>query len=251
MIVSDKHKYVFVETPHTGSSAISKELVEKYDGKKVLYKHANYHEFLKIATQKQKKYFVFAGVRNPLEEAISLYNKFLTNHNDIFTDPSKLIKNGGWISERKVEIFRMVRKNKDFAEFVRKYYPGIYTSNININKKDCDYILRFERLEEDFTKVLKKLKVKKKRKLPVVNKTNKKGGFDQYYKGDLIDYAVEAYGPFMKEWGYDFPESWGKRKPSVVSELKYKAVRCARIVYSRFIKGGPLRKLSFIRNAVE
>ena len=41
MVISHKHRYVFVEIPHTGSHAISKELCEFYDGQIIHRKHAN------------------------------------------------------------------------------------------------------------------------------------------------------------------------------------------------------------------
>ena len=59
MIVSDKYKYLFIQHPTTASTSIALELCLKYDGKPILWKHANYRDFLTIATEEQKKYFVF------------------------------------------------------------------------------------------------------------------------------------------------------------------------------------------------
>jgi hypothetical protein len=42
-------------------------LCELYDGEKILSKHSRYHEFLKIASEEEKKYFVFSGIRNPMD----------------------------------------------------------------------------------------------------------------------------------------------------------------------------------------
>ena len=71
MILSDEHRYLFVELPHTGTTAISRELQEHYGGRPILIKHARYHQFRKIATREQKSYFVFSCIRNPAEEAVS------------------------------------------------------------------------------------------------------------------------------------------------------------------------------------
>lgn len=251
MIVSDKYKYVFLETPHTGSTAISKELVENYGGKKILHKHANYHEFLKIATNKQKKYFVFAGVRDPLDEAVSLYNKFLGDHKSNYTDPRKLLKNGGWVTERKIKIYELVQSTKDFEAFLKGFYTRVYTNNINVNKNRCDYIMRFERLDKDFSKALKELGIKKKRPLPIVNKTKNKSGFASYYKGGSIDYAVKIFSPFMKEWSYEFPKEWGSVKTSAYGRFIYSANKAGRTAYSKYVKEGPLKKLTVLRNALE
>ncbi|MBA3404443.1 MAG: hypothetical protein H0U13_07160, partial [Gemmatimonadaceae bacterium] len=68
MIISDRHRYLFVELPRTGSTAIHRELCAMYDGEPILQKHATYGDFLKIATDDQRRYFVFSTVRNPLDD---------------------------------------------------------------------------------------------------------------------------------------------------------------------------------------
>src|SRR2546426_260618 len=40
LIVSHKHRYVFVELPRTGSTAVRHELRELYDGTPILHKHS-------------------------------------------------------------------------------------------------------------------------------------------------------------------------------------------------------------------
>ena len=55
MIISHKYKYLFIETPHTGSTAISNELQENYDGQRILHKHAYYFEFARQASEEERK----------------------------------------------------------------------------------------------------------------------------------------------------------------------------------------------------
>ena len=64
MVISHENKYVFVEFPRTGSTSISRELVQCYGGKRILRKHSSYNEFLKKATPEERKYFVFSSDRN-------------------------------------------------------------------------------------------------------------------------------------------------------------------------------------------
>jgi hypothetical protein len=251
MVISDKYKYIFIETPHTGSSAISIELVKKYSGRKILNKHANYHEFLKIANKEQKEYFVFAGIRNPLDEAVSLYNKLLTDHNEAYTDPNRQLSRGGWVTKRKAEIHKLVKSGRGFGEYLRKYYPRTYTSNINVNKKDCDFIIKFESINEDFESVLKKLGIKQIRPLPVVNKTKKKGNFNQYYTENEKEYATRIFAPFMEEWDYQFSEDWSAIQIKKVDNYRYYINKIGRSIYSRYVKSGPLKNVTFLRNILE
>ncbi len=74
MVISDKYKYVFVELPRTGTTAISKELVELYGGKKILWKHAPLNKFLKHATKEQKSYYTKSLVKVSEEKKCALFS---------------------------------------------------------------------------------------------------------------------------------------------------------------------------------
>ena len=45
MIISDTYRYVFIQTPMTGSSAVAKRIGENYEGRAILSKHAVYSTF--------------------------------------------------------------------------------------------------------------------------------------------------------------------------------------------------------------
>ena len=92
MIISHTHKYLFIELPMTGSTAISKELREQYDGVSILQKHSTYLDFLRVANEAEKQYFVFAGIRHPLDQVVSHYFKFKTGHDGQFTAAEHLDK---------------------------------------------------------------------------------------------------------------------------------------------------------------
>lgn len=54
MIISHEHRYVFVEVPRTGSSAINRELRERYGGVRILTKPATYEEFARQASDDER-----------------------------------------------------------------------------------------------------------------------------------------------------------------------------------------------------
>ncbi len=245
MIISHKFKYLFILVPHTGSTAIGNELCENYDGKQILRKHSNYFEFERVANEKEKKYFVFAGVRNPLDLATSLYVKRLTNHLSVYTNQKYHLKNDGWVTEKSIKLFKFVQEyNTNFGDFLKKLYPLPipFASTTNLNKPHCDYILRFENLSEEFSKVLELLNLKQVRHLPHFNVTKDKKNFLSYYTKDIVNYAIKIYGPFMKEWGYKFPESWPSVKINLYDLMKYEFTKIIKSYYYKYIESGYLRR---------
>ena len=232
MVISDKHKYLFVELPHTGSTAISKELCENYDGVTILSKHARYNQFLKIATPERRRYFVFSCMRNPLDEAVSVYFRYKTNHKGRYTNPAKWKRNGGSVSDYSLKAFNFVHRNSaDFPAFLKRFYRKPYDDWSNLAHKKFDFIIRFENLQGDFSKVLDLLGIKLVRPLTVVNKTAEKGvNFWFYYPPEIFDYARKIFGPFMKEWNYDFPSEWGEKPIPLLSQVEFRLLRILRRV---------------------
>ena len=122
MIISHKHRYLFIQLPHTGSSSIAKELRKHYDGEPIHRKHTTYHRFLKTASPDEKAYFTFSGIRHPINEVISIYYKLKTNHEG-YDNPSFFSENGGFVTKRMRKRFRFVQDVKtDFERFFKKYY---------------------------------------------------------------------------------------------------------------------------------
>jgi len=240
MIISHKNKYLFVEVPQTGSVAISHELCDYYDGQTILEKHSFYSDFLKIASPEEKRYFVFAGVRNPLDDTVTWYYKLKTNYGQEFTDPDKrkrikLLRK--FIGTRMFEDIHEAAM--DFQTYFVKYYKFPYNNFASMIYGRYDYLIRFENLQEDFTRVLQLLGLEQKRLLPVRNWTKERGkNFLSYYTPEIIPRAKRVFGPFMKQWGYQFPPQWGEYSSTRWSELEYECVTLIRKMkwnYLRFL----------------
>ncbi len=238
MIISHKHKYLFVELPRTGSTAISRELRLNYDGEPILVKHATYEDFLKSATPEEKRYFVFSGIRNPLDDAVSLYFKYVTDHKHKFTDPERLQRTRGLVTFISLRRFRFVREAQpDFTTYLKRYYRTPYNNWSSLSHKQFDFIIRFEHLQEDFGLVLRLLGLEPKRPLPKVNSTEKKEqNYLSYYTPEAIAHAKRVFGPFMKQWGYDWPPEWGDAETSRWNELEFAFVNVFRTAYWRFLR---------------
>ena len=237
MIISSKHEYVFIQLPHTASSSIAKELIQNYDGQKILDKHSAYHEFQKVASAEEKKYFVFSCIRNPLDVVVTRYFKYETNHREEFTNPKAWKKNGGWVPNYQLRRFKYVQENNDFSAYFKKYYKFTYDNWSSLDHKSFDFIIRFENLQNDFAQALKLIGIEALRPLPLVNKTSTKGEDPfSYFMPDVQNQAKEVFSPFMKEWGYDFPDEWGDSSISWMYQLEYELSGIFKKLYWKYWK---------------
>lgn len=233
MIISHKYKYVFVEYPRTGTTAVSKELCQNYSGARILRKHSTYQEFLKVASPEEKKYFVFTSVRNPLDDAVSHYFKLRTDHRERYTNREK-VRNGKRLSEiLDAYLFRYLqKKDMDFPTYFRKFYVIPYNTWSTISIKRYNYIMRFESLRDDFATVLKMLEIDPIRPLPERNVTGeRKKEYWMYYTPEIIPRARRIFGPFLKQWGYEFPKEWGEQPISFWNQVEFEFFNLFRRVY--------------------
>ena len=127
MIISHKHRYVYAELPNTGSTASSQELREHYAGERVdevypsIHKHAYYHPFERVATADEKTYFLFSGIRDPMDEAVNVFFRHRTNHQGRYTRTRQTMNRG--LTSRQVERYRFASDEQvSFADFFRRYY---------------------------------------------------------------------------------------------------------------------------------
>ncbi len=249
MIISHKHKYLFIEIPHTGSTAISQELRALYDGEEILRKHSHYYEFERNATEEEKNYFIFGGIRNPLDVAVTKFIKFKTDHKNNYTNPARRVENGGTISRTQLKRYEFTKQaDADFPAFFRKYYRLPYNSISCMSLQYCAMVIRYEQLQDDFAETLRKIGIEQKRALPRVNKTSaKKRHFTSYYTPEIIPQAKRILGPYMREWGYEFPKTWGATEVTAVNQTSYQLVNQIRFFYWKHIKWGDNRVFRRLR----
>jgi hypothetical protein len=212
-----------VELPRTGSTAVRRELRELYDGAPILHKHSTYDEFRRQASADELKYFVFSAVRNPLDDAVSRYFKLKTDHRQRFSDITQQ-KNrralNSFLDDRMYKY--LARTDADFSTFFMHFYRLPFDTWASLDHKRFDYVMRFERLAEEFDAVLRKMGIEPKRPLPVRNATGeRKQSFDEYYSEAARRRAFRVFGPYMRRWGYEFPAGWSVPSPSALDEFGY------------------------------
>ena len=243
MIISHKYKLLFIGLPFSASSAISKELYLQYGGKSLLRKHSLYWEFKKVATKEQREYFVFAVLRNPMEIAVTMYEKMNKNAKGNFTNPELFVENGGHITKNHRQKFDFIHNKKaTFQEYFTKFFKNPYDNLASLTIDHCDYVISYENIVEDYLTCMKKAGIKNPKPLPIANKTEGKNeDICSYYTDDIKKEAIFIFGPFLEKYNYSFPASWGKVSPSIKSRLYFMVLSSLRKINQRFLKKQPTR----------
>lgn len=241
MVISHKYKFLFVGLPFSASSAISKELYLQYGGKPFLRKHSLHHEFIKAASKKEKDYFVFAVLRNPMEIAVSMYEKMKANEKGNFTNPKLFFENGGHITKKQREAYNYIHVNQaTFQQYFDKFFNRPYDNLASLTVAKCDYVIRYENIAEDYLWAMKKAGVKNPRPLPVANKTaGKKDDLLEYYTDEIKEKAIFVFAPFLEKHNYSFPESWKNTSPSFKSRIQFRVLGVLRELYYKHVKSFP------------
>lgn len=249
VIISDRHRYLFVELPRTGSTAVHRELKARYDGTPILTKHATYRDFLKIATEDQKRYFVFSSVRNPLDDAVSKYFKVKGGraHGAVprgragNRPPGKRRGRDRLINRLlDTHMTRFVRRtDADFPTFFLRYSVLPYDTWASLDHQRFGLVMHFETLTDDFERALRRIGLEPQRPLPVANPTaGRQPDYASYYVPQIRGRARRVLGPYMERWGYQFPASWGIRGPTRVDWLGYRVYSFFACLYWRYLRSG-------------
>jgi hypothetical protein len=233
MIISHRYRYVFVEVPRTGSTAVSAELREHYDGHGILRKHASYRDFLRVATDSEREYFTFSAVRNPLDIAVTRYVRLKDDVQQLYRDPGKVAVRNSLSARLERRIHAWVqRTDATFERFLRRWYLLPYDTWTTLDHDQMNAVVRFETLAADFDATLRQMGIMPSRELPVRNATpGRDRDWETFYTPGAIRRAVWVFGPYMSRWGYAFPAAWGKRRVPAWSHLLYRIAHVVRSVY--------------------
>jgi chondroitin 4-sulfotransferase 11 len=197
MIINDDHKFVFIATTKTGSSAIE-SLLSSYDtGQKITSLMGSYNKHAPLLYIKKeypciRNYFKFAFVRNPYDWVVSWY---------FYRKPRKNENNTKNISFKK---WLMDKNSTAYNETG----IGLTMSQLDIvsGDKECkmDFIGRFENLQEDFNTVCDKIGIPRQ-ELPHKNKSKHKH-YTEYYDDETKQIVAEKYAKDIEYFGYEFGE---------------------------------------------
>ncbi len=239
MVISHTYKYIFIETPQTGCTAIRNELINHYKGEVILNKHSLYSEFLESASAEEREYFAFSSIRNPLDKHVSFFLKLKNNHKNRYTERLNFKGKRALISIKDKFMYERIQNmNLNYSEFLQmSKIPYDDISTLDHNR--LNYLIRFENLNKDFENALKEIGINPVRELPLHNNTKHKKHYLEYYKDEKTKLAaINKFIVFMNYWGYKFPEDWNVSKISVKQKVIWNLFHIYRVFNWRYLRKG-------------
>lgn len=212
-MISINKKFLFVHIPKTGGNSLQnilhkysedeliisadhhdgKERFELSNNKYDIHKHSSINNYKEELEKKVfDSLFKFATIRNPWDLMISYY-----------FSPHRKVQE--WNREEFVEILKSVKTFTDYTTIKKKDNNSIKTilSKLFYKKKSIlDFIIRFEYLNEDFSKLCELIDIPFE-ELPVRNKSKRKH-YSFYYDSELIEMVRGKFSYEIKLGQYEF-----------------------------------------------
>jgi hypothetical protein len=205
VIVSHKHKFIFIAIPKTATHAIrfalrkylgpdDWEQVELYHQSRLPYSEFENVKHGHITSLEAKHaigeeiwntYFKFTFVRNPFDRFVS-YSFFRYTSSEIFAN-------------NKLGIMKLHFKNPMLSNDILFKPQWSFVSN-EFDENLVDFIGRFENLQTDFDEVCKRIGLPQI-KLESHNPTNHKN-YKQYLDKELIDLISNYYKDDLEQFDY-------------------------------------------------
>lgn len=201
MIISHKHKFIFIMPPKTAGTSLFNAIKSSLNTKEFLEENTHYH--LNRYQAKNNKFYPNSYRHSLLEEAIkdfpcaSNYLKF-----SFVRNPWDLVVSF-YFYELKSNIISNHITFKDFI--IKKFFNTplcIPQFNYFKDPELMTFIGKFENLQEDFNFVCDKIGIPRQ-KLPHDNKTNHKH-YTEYYDDETKQIVAERYARDIEYFRYQF-----------------------------------------------
>ena len=211
MVINHHYRFLYLQVPHSASTAIAAELCQVYGGESILGQHATYFDFLRRSTPAERNYRVLASIRHPMDILVTQYFKLKHNHKQRYTREAEWLSRFR-IGRRQLREFAAIQHHQlSFAGFFQRFHHGVYNDFTAGLPEPLFRLIRYERLQEDFAEALGALGVTPVRPLPAINETEEREEDWATLYGEAIrPRAIRYFGPFLQKWGYAFPASWGE-----------------------------------------
>ncbi|HET7619415.1 MAG TPA: sulfotransferase family 2 domain-containing protein [Vicinamibacterales bacterium] len=224
-IVSRPHNLLFLMAPRTGCTAVGRVLTTSLSGEfippedllddqgffVVQRKHSTLAQLLAhgvLTNDERRSLFAFTAIRNPFDSLLSLYTKKSTKYQPHVNRPDS------WVHKAKgyVEDMEYCRTH-DFNQWIaarfepgrldrlrRRGRRGLYADWV----EGVDFVMRFERLQEDFNEVLRRAGVDASLQIPTINVTSRERDYRPYYSRASRRTVEYAFADELARFNYRF-----------------------------------------------
>ncbi|WP_072234397.1 sulfotransferase family protein [Campylobacter coli] len=195
----DKYKCIFIHVPKVAGSSIERVI---YQTDKWLVGHVKASDYTKFDKDKFDSYFSFGFVRNPYDRVVSAYH-YLKNDSP---DPCDIKWDRLHINNLTFEEFILSLQDEEFKEEILSknhfsfQYKYLCDKNMNIL---VNFIGKFEKLDNDFKKILNILR--RKDSLVHINKS-KHLNYRDYYNSQTYKIIREIYRDDFEIFDYDLED---------------------------------------------
>ena len=202
MIINDKYKFIFVHIQKTAGTSITDALFKIPETYQLHHSHSILNT---INIEDYKDYFKFCFVRNPFDRLISWYNMILQKgfHNDW---SKYILENSTNFSEFLELTDIIIERNPLELQSQVDYTKSISFNQLdyisdNLGNIQCDFIGRFENINDDFNILSQMLNIKLE--LNNLNKF-KHNHYKDYYNQIDLEKVSNLYKRDIEYFNYKF-----------------------------------------------
>lgn len=223
VICRDK-KLLFILNPRTGSSSLGDHLINAFGGewipteiiyhktleKKIYPKHNTLDELIEAGLLNDynlEDFHVFTSTSNPYDSILTLYNKYRYRYDEWRKESRPFLQNARIKNE--IEYCKRHSVNqwifKGYFKAAIRALLGLEKYSVNEKYLEgCQFVLKKESLQEDFSTMLDDLEIEGNRQIPVSNRTEKKGHWSKEfsYLSRILIYIT--YRNDFKRFNYPF-----------------------------------------------
>ena len=204
MIICDKEKFIFIHIPKNSGTAMTESLQKTYEDTKLLMfcerdginigidKMHLYYEVIEQFIPKNilNKYVKFCIIRNPYDKLYSSWNFIKERHG--FNDVNDFVK----YKLDEVFIYGKEIIPGDARVHYRPQYTFVYDEH---NNKFADFIIRYENLNEDISKLNKKYNLH----VPLYDNGNTQKSYINFFNNESIKKINNLYKKDFLLFNYD------------------------------------------------
>ncbi|MBA2337052.1 MAG: hypothetical protein H0V96_04715 [Acidimicrobiia bacterium] len=221
-VISREHRFLFIQNPRTGSTAIGEGLLVPRFGAEIVGvpashetagdKHASADDLVQhglLTADEVDRLYVFGAIRNPYDSLVSLYDKMHGEYAPLLDDPTS------WVHKQPAYVASMrVAVDSGFSEWVIFHLtrrpvwqlPRATLSrgrSISPRYLGLDRLLRFESLQGGVDAAMDDLGLPRQ-EVPRVNVTRRRPGYRIRYDATARWVARRAYRRYEQVFGYRF-----------------------------------------------